>query len=186
MTCIIGYVQKETVYIGGDSAGVAGLDITLRKDPKVFKNRGFVMGFTTSFRMGQLLMSSKFKPKKQKKTQSDYDYMITEFIDTVMKLFKDSGYLRINDENQEYGGNFLVGYKGVLYSIDSDFQVGISILNYDAVGCGESYAKGAMEVLTNLPQVGLKPEDIITQALEVVAKHSGGVSAPFIIESMSK
>ena len=39
MTCIVGYLDKKTkkVTIGGDSAGVAGLDITIRKDEKVFK-----------------------------------------------------------------------------------------------------------------------------------------------------
>ena len=36
MTCIVGYLDKKTkkVTIGGDSAGVAGLDITIRKDEK--------------------------------------------------------------------------------------------------------------------------------------------------------
>ena len=108
MTCIVGIVDKDEVIIGGDSAGVAGLNITIRKDTKVFKNGPFIMGFTSSFRMGQLLMSSKFKPSKQKARQSDYDYMITDFIDCIRKLFKTSGYLTIHN-NEEAGGTFLVG-----------------------------------------------------------------------------
>lgn len=36
MTCIVGLKHENSVWIGGDSAGVAGLSVTIRKDPKVF------------------------------------------------------------------------------------------------------------------------------------------------------
>ena len=67
MTCIVGYLDKKTkkVTIGGDSAGVAGLDITIRKDEKVFKVDNFIIGCTSSFRMIQLLRFS-FKPPEIK------------------------------------------------------------------------------------------------------------------------
>ena len=38
MTCIIGYEYKNHVYIGGDSAAVAGSELGCRSDEKVFKN----------------------------------------------------------------------------------------------------------------------------------------------------
>ena len=55
MTCIAAITEKGKVYMGGDSAGVSGYDITIRADEKVFKNGQCVFGFTSSFRMGQLL-----------------------------------------------------------------------------------------------------------------------------------
>ena len=55
MTCIVGLIDGNRVWMGGDSAGVSGLDITVRSDPKVFRNGDFLIGFTSSFRMGQLL-----------------------------------------------------------------------------------------------------------------------------------
>ena len=74
MTCIVGYLDKETVYLGGDSAGTDGnYSQHIRKDKKVFQNGPFIFGFTSSFRMGQILMSSRFKPWRQKAEQSDYD-----------------------------------------------------------------------------------------------------------------
>ena len=69
MTAIVAIRQDNTVYMGGDSAGVAGLKITIRKDPKVFINGNFLMGFTTSFRMGQLLQYS-FKPPEHPKNMT--------------------------------------------------------------------------------------------------------------------
>ena len=49
MTCIIGLIDNGKVYMGCDSAGVAGLDMYGRADQKIFKVDNFIMGFTTSF-----------------------------------------------------------------------------------------------------------------------------------------
>ena len=180
MTCIIGYVQKDKVYIAGDSAGVGGYDLSIRKDPKVFKNGKFIMGFTSSFRMGQLLMSSKFKAKRQKPNETDYHYMITSFIDAVIKTFKDGGYLKKENEVLQ-GGAFLVGYKGRLYQIDSDFQVGEVEDDFNAVGCGEDIAKGAMYILKDNSE--LSPEEKLKIALGAASRFSAGVAPPFNIVS---
>ena len=80
MTCIVGLKHNGKVWIGGDSAGVAGLSITVRKDPKVFVREKVVIGFTTSFRMGQLLMQKLRVPKRHADTDP-FEYMITDFIE---------------------------------------------------------------------------------------------------------
>lgn len=168
-------MDKGNVYIGGDSAGVAGLSLTPRADEKVFGNGPFVMGFTSSFRMGQLLRY-KFDPPKQTVNSDDMKYMVTDFIDSARKLFTDNGF-----GDKSNGGNFLVGYNSQLYNIDDDFQVGIPILNYDACGCGRDIALGAMFASQNK-----KPEDRIRIALEAASTFNGGVTAPFKILKLSK
>jgi hypothetical protein len=55
MTCIVGIVENGKVYMGGDAAGVNGYSVRVRKDPKLFKVGEFLFGYTSSFRMGQLL-----------------------------------------------------------------------------------------------------------------------------------
>jgi hypothetical protein len=52
VTAIVGLVHEGTVYIGGDSAGVSGYSMTVRADAKVFTVGPYLLGFTTSFRMG--------------------------------------------------------------------------------------------------------------------------------------
>lgn len=181
MTCIIGFVDKnKDVYIGGDSAGVAGLEIHERKDTKVFKIQNFLIGYTSSFRMGQLLRF-KLKVKKQSKIQSDYEYMCTTFIDSVRKCLKDNGYAEVHNNKEEIG-SFLVGYNGHLYSVADDLQVGEDIDNYDSCGCGHPFAFGALNILTK--NKNLSAEDIITGALETATKFSGGVRPPFIIKKI--
>ena len=63
MTCIVGVVDNGKVYMGGDSAGVGGLCIETRKQPKVFRNGDFLIGYTDSFRMGQLLQYKMSPPR---------------------------------------------------------------------------------------------------------------------------
>lgn len=183
MTCIVGYIEKQKVIIGGDSAGVGGLSIHIRRDPKVFKTGPFIMGFTSSFRMGQLLMSSDFKPPKQKRGQSDYDFMVTSFIDAVKDCFKKGGYSQRYKDGDDKGGTFLVGYKGVLYMIENDYQVAMTHDKYMAVGCGEELAEGAMFALEHTEMDGMEKMGI---ALSAAAHFSGGVAPPFNYVEMSK
>jgi hypothetical protein len=177
MTCIVGLLDKGNIYMGGDSAGVSGLSVSVRADEKVFVNGPFVMGFTTSFRMGQLLRY-KFDPPKQTVGTSDMKYMVNDFIDSIRKCFEANGY---GDGKNSSGGSFLVGYNGVLYVVHNDFQVGIPALPYDAVGCGEDIALGAMYA-----SQGKKPEERIKLALEAASTFSGGVLPPFVLIKQSK
>jgi ATP-dependent protease HslVU (ClpYQ) peptidase subunit len=172
MTCIVGLVHNGDVYIGGDSAGVAGLSITIRSDEKVFGNGPFIMGFTTSFRMGQLLRY-KLSPPAQTVHQGDMEYMVTSFIDACRTCFSQNGF---GDKDASVGGNFLVGYHGKLYNIEGDYQVGVPKLPFDAVGCGSDLALGAM-----FATEGMSPEKRINAALSAAASFSAGVAPPFTI-----
>jgi ATP-dependent protease HslVU (ClpYQ) peptidase subunit len=178
MTCIVGLVDKGTVYIGGDSAGVAGLSISIRNDEKVFHNGPFIMGFTTSFRMGQLLRY-KFDPPVQTVQQDDMEYMVTTFIDTARTCFKENGF---GDKEATTGGTFLVGYRKKLYTINSDFQVGIPADPFDAVGSGSDLALGAMYASQ---KTKMTAEKRITQALEAASYFNAGVSPPFYLVKLA-
>lgn len=172
MTCIVGLVDKGDVYIGGDSAGVAGLSLSIRADEKVFGNGPFVMGFTTSFRMGQLLRY-KFSPPAQTVHQNDMEYMVTSFIDAARQCFSGNGF---GDKDATVGGTFLVGYKGNLYNVEGDYQVGKSQAPFDAVGCGSDLALGSL-----YSTEGLSPEKRINLALSAASTFSAGVAPPFVI-----
>lgn len=177
MTCIVGLEFNGKVYIGGDSAGVAGYDITVRSDEKVFENGEFIMGFTDSFRMGQILRYS-FEPPDHDPRTEDMKYIVTSFIDEIRNVYRDKGFLTKENE-AEAGGTFLLGYNQKLYCIDSDFQVGRSFDGYMAVGCGDSYALGSMYATKHIKD----PEKRITLALEAAAHHNAGVRGPYTILS---
>ena len=176
MTCIVGIETDDGVVIGGDSAGVSGYSFSVRMDEKCFVNGPFIFGFTSSFRMGQLLHWS-LSPPRLPEDDDDLDrFMVTEFVDIVRKCLIDGGYAT-KESGAEEGGTFLVGVAGRLYLIDSDYQVGRNACGYDAVGCGADIALGALHATTN--QKNAKKR--ILAALEAAEAHSAGVSGPFIL-----
>jgi len=177
MTCVVGMVQRGTVYIGVDSAAVQGWTRRRSGVAKVFRRGPFLMGYTTSFRMGQLLEHHLEAPA-QDPAQADMAFMVTQFIERVRALLKEKGFTKI-ESNTEKGGQFLVGYRGHLYTIESDFQVAQQADGYDAVGSGAEFALGAMMALAALP-----PTRRIRKALEIAAHFNMGVCAPFSIKSM--
>lgn len=178
MTCIVGIIEKDTLYIGADSAGVFNYEITVRKDPKVFHVGPFLFGVAGSFRVMQILRFS-FKPPKQKRAQDVYEYMCTDFINEARKALKEGGVLNIKDEVQEHDAIFLVGYQKRLFIIDADFQVGEHTENWNSVGLGSSYSLGALKIL--YPLTSINTREKVKLALEAANHYCGGVCPPFNI-----
>lgn len=175
MTCIVGLVEGNAVYMGGDSAGVAGYDLCVRDDRKVFRNGPMVFGFTTSFRMGQLLQHALTIPDHDPRVPLE-KFMVTTFMAAVRKCLKNNGWAEKKNE-QERGGVFLVGYKGRLFRVEGDYQIGLPVDGFDACGCGEAFAIG---VLCATPSMA--PRERVRLALDTAERRSAGVRAPFHIE----
>jgi ATP-dependent protease HslVU (ClpYQ) peptidase subunit len=178
MTCIVGIVESGQVWIGGDSVGSDGWVNVSRSDPKVFHNGDFLIGFTSSFRMGQLLRYS-FTPPVIGEDQDVFGYMVTSFVNSMRECFKAGGFARKESE-EEKGGQFLVGYRGRLFEICSDYQVGEIADGYDAVGCGYQVALGSL-----YSTCGAMSADRVRIALEAAEKFCGMVRSPFVVESLS-
>ncbi|MGY5809909.1 hypothetical protein ACXHXG_19580 [Rhizobium sp. LEGMi198b] len=178
MTCIVGLISDASVHIGGDSAGVAGYSLTVRADRKVFRNQDFLFGFTSSFRMGQLLAHS-FKPPKRDPETDVYAFMVTDFVDALRQCLKDGGYARRQNE-AERGGTFLVGYAGRLFRIDDDYQVVEPVDGFDACGCGQQIALGALFASSSSP-----PRERLEMALNAAERFSAGVRGPFHFETLN-
>lgn len=178
MTCIVGVAQDGGVTIGGDSASVGGWDLTISNVPKVWAENGWAFGFTSSWRMGQLLRWS-FTPPPIEEGPLER-YMATTFIDGVRRCLKDGGYAKV-ESNREEGGDFLVGHAGRLFSVAADFQVMEPAGGLAAVGCGHAFALGAMRALPRQPA-----KSRVRRALEIAADSSAGVAGPFTIVNIGR
>jgi hypothetical protein len=179
MTAIAGIVEDGKVWIGGDSAGVGGLSMTTRSDPKVFVNGEFVFGYTSSFRMGQLL-EHEFSPPTPYEGQNGMAYMVKRFIPGIRELMKTGGY-QINHNGQEQGGTFLVGYRGHLYAVQDDYQVCRVLQPYHACGCGRDIVLGSLYTTSDLD---MGPEERIRKALDAASEFSAGVRGPYAVLCM--
>ena len=181
MTCIVGWIQDGDVYIGGDSACSSGYDIHIHAedDTKVFRNGEMIFGTSGSIRLRQILQYSLVIPHHSVEKRT-YQYLCTDFIDAIRQCLKDKGHTRIKDNEESQSGIFLLGYRGCLYSIESDFQVSKWMWNYSATGCAEDYALGALYLL-NKYSLDKTPEEKLVEALEVASNFSAYVKPPFNI-----
>ena len=182
MTCIAAWIEGKTIWMAGDSAGVGGgYRMQIRSDPKVFILGSYVMGYTSSFRMGQLLRYSFKVPDCP--TDMDLDrFMRTDFINAVRKCLSKGGYREKKDE-VESGGFFLVGVKGRLFEVCDDFQVASVPEPFMATGCGESFALGA---LAAMQKIKMHPKQRLIKSLEIAERYSAGVRRPFIVVKQPK
>lgn len=178
MTCIVGLVRKGEVWMGADSAGVGGLSLERRSDRKVqIVAKTFVIGFTSSFRMGQLLTVG-FQPPQPRVGEDLMHFMVNDFVDAVRNRLKAGGYAE-RDKEVERGGTFLVGYAGRLFKIEGDYQVGERIEGFNACGCGDDLALGSL-----YSTQGKDPRGRLMMALQAAEAFSAGVSGPFNVETL--
>jgi len=174
MTIIVALKHDGDVYMGCDSAGTRGLSVRVRKDPKIAIRNGFIIGFTSSFRMGQLLHHEIDYPDPPK--IGHYRFMVKKFIPAIRTGFEEHGF-SIKNQNKESGGEFLVGMGGKIFHIFSDFQVGENVLDFSACGCGDEYATGSLA-----STVGDEPRSRVLMALKVAGEFSNGIRPPYRIK----
>lgn len=180
-TCIVGLKHEGVVYIGGDSLGSNGYSGTAYTTKKVFHiqdRQEIIAGYTTSFRMGQLLQYSNNLFNDDDFLINDRineKYLVNTFIPNLQELFNKGGFEKI-DSNVRQGGVFLFGIKDKLYTIQSDYSILESDDDYIACGCGQDFALGSLA--TSRKDI-YSPGERILLALQSSSKFSTGVSAPF-------
>lgn len=185
MTCIVGLIDGKRVILAGDSNATNGAGtVTQRRDPKVFrlpKPEGgaseMIVGFTHSYRMGQLLRFGFGLPPCIAGIDA-FEYMARQFTDATRARFRAGGYSTI-ENNEETGGTFLVGYAGRLFEVESDFQVGEPDRPYAAIGSGEELARGALYASETLVK---DAEERARIAIAAAATFNAFVGGPVVVE----
>jgi ATP-dependent protease HslVU (ClpYQ) peptidase subunit len=174
MTAIVGITDQTKVYIGGDSGSSDGWLETIRSDEKVFRNGPYLFGFTTSFRMGQLLHHALTPPEPTGELDR---FMVTTFVDAVRDCLKSGGWAQKTNEREE-GGDFLVGIGGRLFTVFGDYQVAEQVAGHAAIGSGYLAALGSLHTTA---QYDIAPRQRIVHALQAAEHHTSGVREPFTI-----
>ena len=108
------------------------------------------------------------------------EFMVNQFVENARNLLKEKGFSKV-ESNKQSGGQFLVGYRGVLYCIHKDFQVGQLSEGLESIGSGSDFALGAMKALKDVA-----PVQRIKRALGIAAHFNMGVCAPFYVRSVKK
>jgi hypothetical protein len=174
----VAVLKDKTIIMGGDSCGSNHHDWVTVGNPKVFKVGDFIIGCTTSFRMIDLLRYN-LSISKHHPSDGDDKFIRTEFIDNVISCFRHGGFLE-NDAGVYQGGNFLVGYHGKLYEVQTDFSVLDCPEWGSSVGSGEIAARGSLYTTRTWDD----PDARVTAALEAAESVVPTVRGPFVIQRL--
>ena len=187
MTCIVALTNGSEIVMAGDSAGCGKASfIELRDDPKVFERKGYIIGYTTSFRMGQILRYHTSLPEPV--GDDLYAFMVNAFIPAARSAFVEHGFDKTysrgetgeggqwSEQGQCIGGRFVVGLRGQLFTIDHDYNVAKPHLPYVAIGRGAEVAYGAL-----FSTGAMAMEERAEAALHAATQHTGCVRPPFVV-----
>lgn len=176
MTCIIGYIDEKGVgHMAGDTAGTS-VDGHYRVDnvhPKVFRNGEMLIGYTSSFRMGQIL-EHVFTAPERNDGLTDYQYMVKQVVPAIRKAFVEGNYMTKEDKD---GGTFLIIYRGKLFALQDDFSVFERPRNFDSCGSGFIASNTAFETMLEYGLVShLGVREALVKAIEITSRTNITVS----------
>jgi|CXWL01.1.fsa_nt_gi hypothetical protein len=181
MTLIVGLVEKteekSIIHMGADSLGSNGFTKMVCDTPKMFRVKDFLIGCTGTYRMCQLLRHT-LRPPHHEDGVKPIDYLVKELIPAIQSLFENAKYSEV-EKSVQSGGNFLIGYRGQLYEVQSDFSVLEVACGYNAVGSGEYLAMGSFASTD-----GESVKTRMQKALAAGEKHCCTVAGPFHFDSM--
>lgn len=161
MTSIVGIEYGGKVLLGGDIQGTGGNCKVIHTQPKVFNKSGVAFGWAGSYRFGQILEHELSNPVIPEDDAEIYRWLVTILVPNIRKILKDNGC--------DDGGNCLIGVKGQLWELQSDFSVIRSTIGYAAVGSGAEYAIGsvftALHIRRGLPKTLTAAKTIVKNAI---------------------
>lgn len=177
MTAVVGLVEGGKVWMGADSATTwDNTRIQVTSNPKVFRVGPFLVGSSGSGRTQRILRHGWTPPKRGKLPLERY--VATTVVDSIRKALSDGGVAEKKDNVEDAAGDVLLGYRGHLFRMDSDYNVDEARAPYDAVGCGAPVALGAMYALK------APAKQRILTALRAAQEFNWGVRGPFVVEVM--
>ncbi len=183
MTCIAGIKDKDRVWIGADSFGSTNSYGIVYNNKKVFKlkdNKNMLIGYTTSFRMGDLLEYSKGLIDEMSLLKNeiiDREYIVTKIIPRISRLFADNKF-ETNDRGEASGGDFLLANNTDLYLVQDDYSVVEPKEGFISCGSGMYFALSSMYTTQN---TDMSPVERIKLALETAEHFQINVRRPFVI-----
>lgn len=179
MTCIVGIEKRTGVTLGADSLSSNWYTKSVDNTAKLVALKGgkLGIGLTTSWRAINLVtFELEDKLGDLPKTKADaHKWLVTSFVPTLRELFKTSGYSEVQN-NVETGATALIGLKGQLFALQSDYSVVTPSEGIASVGSGQQVALGAMHAAQHFYKYA---EPVLRQGLLAAATFIPTVGGTF-------
>lgn len=189
MTCIVAVVSDGTIHMAADSATTDGWGTQDRlATSKVFRSGDMLFGCSGSSRLAQILQYVFRPPRHVKDVEEDQvierettAFLVTEVVPALRGALDHEDALVTRDNTAALLGNssFLLGYRGHLYTVCSDFQVHENTDNFAATGSGSEVAVGALYASGHLA-----PRERLEQALEAACRYNAYCRPPYTFQTL--
>jgi len=177
VTAVVGVEHAGGVVMGADSISVdPGYYRTRdRTTRKLFRRGAYLIGYTSSFRVGDLLRFQVPWPAPRPGVGVDalYEHLVVKVIPGIRETLKNGGALTTKDGSDAAGG-FLLAVSGRLFRVDIDLHVGRYEHGFATCGAGEDVANGALHAT-----VGMSPKTRVQRALAAAEACCIRVRGPF-------
>lgn len=175
MTCIVGVVKGDTVWLGGDRAATDnGFNRKIMKDPKIFMKGELGFGVCGLPKVLDALAHAIELPVQR--GGADRGFLVGELVPAIREGLKR---LDCTIDDSPYGtcfaGSMLMAYRGILYELQGNFQLVASDCGYGSVGSGAPFALGSLTETWRMDH----PRKRVIAALEAAADGNAGVAPPF-------
>jgi hypothetical protein len=190
MTLIVGVDlvlgKNKYLYMAGDKCGSNGFTKDLYVKPKIFRRGNLAFGYTSSFRMGQILEYAKIS--KDLPNWEEESNVYTSFVDWAKIAMKEGGYLQ-DDKGVLAGGTFIFYNGKSLFEVQDDFSILVPEDGLLAVGSGEYHAKAIMRTymaLVKKEQIKFDIELMTSLVYDIVGSLVTSVSKEYDLIDLSK
>jgi ATP-dependent protease HslVU (ClpYQ) peptidase subunit len=189
MTCIVALKDdKNNIWFGGDSAAIETHSLSVQNIafPKVFAKETpegdtIIFGFAGTFKNGQVLKYKLQIPERPSECIDDMEYLTVHFSEALRECLNNAGFLAVNPDDGTHNivDEFLMAYRGNIYSVFGAFEFLHTTDRYICAGSGRDIALGSL--FTSETNKKLKPKDRCVMALQAAASFNAGVRAPFTL-----
>jgi hypothetical protein len=177
MTCIIACKHEGKIHMIGDIMGSDGfVKDKFNLLSKVFKCGDFLIGYTSSFRMGQILQYNWSAPEQGSGTDDD-TYIFRDVVRSFKTCF-DNNFYGQKDSTEFQAGEFLVGWKGRLFKMQNNLSL-LELNEFGSAGCGEYHAIASMKTQQMFGINADDPLGFLESALSIAEDSVSGVSAEY-------
>lgn len=174
MTCIVGLVDGNSVWLGGDRAATdGGLNRTLLKEPKIFTKGEVGFGVCGLPKVMDALKHAIELPVQS--GGNDRAFLVAELVPAIrdgLVKFDAAGKNTSpfgGGDAVQFEGAMLVAYRGHLYQLEGNFQLVESDEKFDSVGSGSALALGSFSSTKNIRSTKKR----VIAALEASTKNAG-------------
>jgi ATP-dependent protease HslVU (ClpYQ) peptidase subunit len=179
MSCVVAIVEEGHVYLGADTLGAVeeSTTTTPRRDVKLFRSGPLVVGFSGSYRAGQVVQYGMSLQDAPLAEGALFPWLVTTFTKRVWEALYE--YACIEEGATTMPSEFLIAAPGgALFEIYGDWGVAAPRNSFSAIGSGAPYALG---LLKGVEGADVPPTERVIAALEVAEHFDAAVGQPWTL-----